>query len=323
MILSMAAVSRSIAAGGCEPPDATWNGVLLSASAACNAPAIVTASPCPSTCMYMVAGSARRRWLCKAVTSMPPSWSFFMTGLISSSVMTRSPITMAALPAGAKASQPPSAKPGLIATLSTLTLRSVRQRHAIDATRLHRTLLAERLADGAPVGIGGKSGRGAECRDDESGNMDGARHGVSSWSGLASMPHGVPHPLIQVLRERDRRSSAALGEAPAHLAPSDRRHEGVDISGRLGAVIHVIGVFIHVECQDRLTSGERMRVVRRPVVDEAPLARGPAQRHPARAAAERPAHGGELGAPTADAAEIAGEGRGQRRVGRAFLAQRR
>src|SRR6185437_5106010 len=39
--------------------------------------------------------------------------------------------------------------------------------------------------------------------------------------------------------------------------------------------------------------------------------------------AERPAHGGELGAPTADAAEIAGEGRGQRRVGRAFLAQRR
>src|SRR4051812_32940123 len=56
----------------------------------------------------------------------PPSASFFITGLTSSAVSTRSPITMAVPPWLRNASQLPSAKPGLIATPSTVTCRSVR-----------------------------------------------------------------------------------------------------------------------------------------------------------------------------------------------------
>src|SRR4051794_39687772 len=99
------------ALGGCELP--VWlsvSGVLLSCKAARSAPASLVASPCPETCMYMVAGSERSRWLWSAVISSPFSTSFFITGFTSSWVRTRSPITMASLsPRALKASQEPRA----------------------------------------------------------------------------------------------------------------------------------------------------------------------------------------------------------------------
>ena len=51
---------------------------------------------------------------------------FVITGLISVSSNTRSPITMASLPMGLKATHPPSANPGLTVTPSSATVRSLR-----------------------------------------------------------------------------------------------------------------------------------------------------------------------------------------------------
>ena len=78
--------------------------------------------------MYIVKGWLRRRWLCSAVISIPPSSSFFMTGLTSSLVRTRSPMTMASSPIFWNASHEPSANPALSSTPSSVTLRSVRGR---------------------------------------------------------------------------------------------------------------------------------------------------------------------------------------------------
>jgi len=101
---------------------------LLSAGAVWSAAASFTGSPWPSTCMYIVKGWLRSRWLCNAVTSIPPSISFFMTGLTSSIVSTRSPMTIPWSPIVSNASQPPKAKPGLSSTPSSVTFRSVRGR---------------------------------------------------------------------------------------------------------------------------------------------------------------------------------------------------
>jgi hypothetical protein len=55
-----------------------------------------------------------------------PSISFVMTGLISVSSSTRSPITMGPSCIGLNAIQPPSASDGLIVTPSSVTVRSLR-----------------------------------------------------------------------------------------------------------------------------------------------------------------------------------------------------
>ena len=78
--------------------------------------------------MYIVKGWLRSRWLCSAVTSIPPSMSFFMTGLTSSMVSTKSPIAMPLSPIFSNASQLPSAKPAFSSTPSSVTFRSVRGR---------------------------------------------------------------------------------------------------------------------------------------------------------------------------------------------------
>src|SRR5208283_5680864 len=69
------------------------------------------------------------------------------------------------------------------------------------------------------------------------------------------------------------------------VRPVDGCHEGIDIGGRLGAVIDVIGTLVHIERQDRAPAGERRRVVHRPLVDELVVARRPGQQYPSRAAA--------------------------------------
>jgi hypothetical protein len=57
---------------------------------------------------------------------MPSASSLLITGLISLSVRTRSPIIIALSPIGSKAIQPPRAKLGLRFTPSSETLRSLR-----------------------------------------------------------------------------------------------------------------------------------------------------------------------------------------------------
>lgn len=77
-------------------------------------------------CMYSTGTDVRSRWLCTAVIPNPSAMSFAMTGLISVSVSTRSPITIAEVPIGRNAAQPPSASGGLMRTPSTVTSRSDR-----------------------------------------------------------------------------------------------------------------------------------------------------------------------------------------------------
>src|ERR1035437_671299 len=57
---------------------------------------------------------------------MPPSWSFNMTGSTSSSVRTKSPMTIAPPPSRLNAAHEPNARLGLISTPSSMTWRSFR-----------------------------------------------------------------------------------------------------------------------------------------------------------------------------------------------------
>ena len=77
--------------------------------------------------MYITRGDSFSTWLCTAVCSMPPAWSALITGPISSSVSTRSPIAIACpFPVCLNAAQEPSASAGLIATPLAVTERSLR-----------------------------------------------------------------------------------------------------------------------------------------------------------------------------------------------------
>ena len=83
----------------------------------------------------------------------PASISFAITGLISVSSNTRSPITMASPCIGLNATQPPSANDGLMATPSSVTVRSVaRKTVAVDVARYCR-LSTERRVDLLPVDV--------------------------------------------------------------------------------------------------------------------------------------------------------------------------
>src|ERR1700758_1111527 len=56
---------------------------------------------------------------------------------------------------------------------------------------------------------------------------------------------------------------------PGHKAcrhsPRGLLHESIDIGGSLGAIVHVIGVLVHVEDQDRLAARDGRGVIGRPL----------------------------------------------------------
>src|SRR5262245_29987355 len=83
----------------------------------------------------------------------------------------------------------------------------------------------------------------------------------------------------------------SLSEQSLDVAPANDVHEGIDIACRLGAEVHVIGVLVHIERENRRATRQGMAMVRRPLVDELAVARRPRQQHPAGATAERFAHG--------------------------------
>src|SRR4030095_12800332 len=89
------------------------------------------------------------------------------------------------------------------------------------------------------------------------------------------------------------------------VVPIDSLHEGIDIRTSLGAIVHVIGVFVHVERNHRPTAGDGIGVIGRPLIDQSLVMRRIRQQYPTGTAAFRLAHRGEFGAPAIDAAEIA------------------
>ena len=52
------------------------------------------------------------------------------------------------------------------------------------------------------------------------------------------------------------------------IFPIDVVHESIDISRRLGAVVHVIGVLIHIQSENRTRSGQTTGMVCSPLIDE-------------------------------------------------------
>src|SRR5262245_16240064 len=105
------------------------------------------------------------------------------------------------------------------------------------------------------------------------------------------------------------------------VVPANVLDEGVDILRRGGTVVKVVGVFVHVQGEDWRAPGQAMRVVRRPLVHQPPVAAGVRQQDPSRPPAHGLAHRDELGAPAFDAPKITREGLTQRRIGLAALAE--
>src|SRR6266511_6371858 len=106
-----------------------------------------------------------------------------------------------------------------------------------------------------------------------------------------------------------------------HRRPVDRRHERADVVTGFGAVIYVIGMLVHIEREDRRSAGQRVAMIRRPLIDELAVSRRPGQQHPAGAAAKRLAHRDEFQPPSLIGAEIAGKRIPKRRGRLAFVAQ--
>src|SRR5262245_61790408 len=74
------------------------------------------------------------------------------------------------------------------------------------------------------------------------------------WSFLGPLP---PTPLACV-------SVIALHD----VVPVDVQHERLDIRCRLRPIIDVIGVFVHIEGEDRHPTREATRMIRRPLIDQ-------------------------------------------------------
>jgi hypothetical protein len=92
------------------------------------------------------------------------------------------------------------------------------------------------------------------------------------------------------------------------ILPADHLHKAIDVARGLGAEIHVIGVLVHIECQDRRAAGHHVAMVGRPLIDQLAIAWRPGKQHPSRTAAERLAHGNKFGAPTFKRPKISDNG---------------
>jgi len=66
-------------------------------------------------------------------------------------------------------------------------------------------------------------------------------------------------------------------------------------------------VLVHVEGEDRHRAGDGLVVIGASVIDEAPVARDIAEKHPARTAGEIAGERHELAAPAIDRSEVAHE----------------
>src|SRR5262245_61347003 len=110
-------------------------------------------------------------------------------------------------------------------------------------------------------------------------------------------------------------------EQPVRIVPADGVHVRVNVSGRLGAVVNVIGVFVHIERQNGLATGEGMTVVGRPLIDQPSVARSIGQEHPTGPPSKRLTHGDEFRAPAIEGTEITRNDRAELLSGPAFIAK--
>src|SRR3989344_7008936 len=96
------------------------------------------------------------------------------------------------------------------------------------------------------------------------------------------------------------------------VGPIDILHESLDIGHRLGAVVNVVRMLVHVERENRRAASKVAGVIARPLVNEFPVTMRIREQHPAGTAALSFTHRAELGLPALGTAEVAGEYRVQR-----------
>jgi hypothetical protein len=87
--------------------------------------------------------------------------------------------------------------------------------------------------------------------------------------------------------------------------PVDIAQERLEVGLGVRAEVHVIGVLVHVEREDRHATGDRLRMLRCVLVDEPSVARHPGHEHPAGTARERLRHRLEFGDPAIVGAKVA------------------
>src|SRR5215203_3374614 len=116
----------------------------------------------------------------------------------------------------------------------------------------------------------------------------------------ASTPNLMCTPALQQLAL----SGADLAENAICVC---RLHKGVHIGRGLGPEVDMVGVLVHVEREDRHATGERVRMIRGPLIDELAITRRPGQERPSRATRERLAHCDELRAPALIRTEVPSE----------------
>src|SRR5579863_6884143 len=130
--------------------------------------------------------------------------------------------------------------------------------------------------------------------------------------------------MINTASAMRRMASCLAARALKNLAgifPMDRFHEGIHIGRGLRAIVHVIGMLVHIEREQRATAGNVGRVVGGPLIDEPLVARRIGEDHPARATALRFADRRKLRAPALDAPEIARYRTREPALGRTAAAQ--
>src|SRR5215218_10501665 len=93
-------------------------------------------------------------------------------------------------------------------------------------------------------------------------------------TGRASTPNLMCTPALQQLSKKPLRClsralcGADLAENAICVCPAHRLHKGVHIGRGLGPEVDMVGVLVHVEREDRHATGERVRMIRGPLIDE-------------------------------------------------------
>jgi molybdate/tungstate transport system ATP-binding protein len=71
------------------------------------------------------------------------------------------------------------------------------------------------------------------------------------------------------------------------IVPVDGFHESIDVAARLCAIVHVIGMLVHIERNNRPAAGNRIGMIGRPLIDQSFVMRRIHQQHPTGAATFR------------------------------------
>src|SRR5215210_9261813 len=110
------------------------------------------------------------------------------------------------------------------------------------------------------------------------------KYQVQKWSFRASKT--TKKVLIFGLTSRSSKPMAARSDAalesggrthlaikPIHILPANGAHECIHIDGRLRAEVDMVGMFVHIESENRSAARQCVAMVRCPLIDELAISR--------------------------------------------------